>query len=130
VGRQIVAAGGGGKIINMSSGAALRARIGAAHYCASKAAIVMFTKVLALELAEHKINVNAVAPGLIEVPDWGLAPEYIEAMVSLTPAGRIGKPQDISNVVRFLASEEADFMTGSVVVVDGGAVVGQSLPLS
>jgi NAD(P)-dependent dehydrogenase (short-subunit alcohol dehydrogenase family) len=120
----------GGRIINMSSGAADRARVGASHYCSSKAAISMFTKVLALEMAEHHINVNAVAPGLIEVPDWGLTQQYIDALVSMTPRGRIGTPQDISNAVRFLASDEADFMTGSVMVVDGGAGAGQNLPPS
>jgi 3-oxoacyl-[acyl-carrier protein] reductase len=131
VARQMIAAEkSGGKFVNVSSTAALRARIGAAHYCSSKAAISMFTKVLAMELAEYKINVNAVAPGLIEVPDWGLAPEYIQTMVDMTPWRRIGYPEDISNVVRFLASDEADFMTGSIVVSDGGVAVGQNLPLS
>ena len=120
----------GGKIINMSSGAALRARVGASHYCSSKSAISMFTQVLALEMAEHDIQVNAVAPGLIEVPDWGLTQEYIDAMVSMTPRGRIGQPRDVSAAVRFLASDEADYMTGSVMVVDGGSAAGQNLPLS
>jgi 3-oxoacyl-[acyl-carrier protein] reductase len=130
VAKRMIAAKRGGKIINISSTAALRARIGASHYCSSKAAISMFTQVLALELAEHKINVNAVAPGLIEVPDWDLSTEYINSLVSLTPWGRIGKPKDVSNVVRFLASGEADFMTGSTVVVDGGSAAGQNLPRS
>jgi 3-oxoacyl-[acyl-carrier protein] reductase len=129
--RQMIAAKKpGGKIVNVSSTAALRARIGASHYCSTKAAIVMFTKVLAMELAEYKINVNAVAPGLIEVPDWDIAPDYIQAMVDMTPWRRIGYPQDISNVIRFLASDDADFMTGSIVVSDGGVAVGQNLPLS
>ena len=130
VAKRMIAAKRGGKIINISSTAALRARIGASHYCSSKAAISMFTQVLALELAEHKINVNAVAPGLIEVPDWDLSTEYINSLVSLTPWGRIGNPKDVSNVVRFLASGEADFMTGSTVVVDGGSAAGQNLPRS
>jgi 3-oxoacyl-[acyl-carrier protein] reductase len=120
----------GGKIVNISSSASMRARIGASHYCSSKAAISMFTKVTALELAEYKINVNAVAPGLIEVADWGLAPEYIDTYVKMTPWRRIGVPQDISNVVRFLASDDIDFMTGSIVLVDGGVAAGQNLPLS
>ncbi len=119
-----------GKIINMTSGAALRARVGAAHYCSSKAAISMFTQVLALEAAEHNIQVNAVAPGLIEVPDWGLTQEYIDALVGTTPRGRIGQPADISAMARYLASDEADFITGSVMLVDGGASAGQNLPLS
>lgn len=128
--KRMISVKSGGKIINMSSGAALRARVGASHYCASKAAISMFTQVLALEAAEHNIQVNAVAPGLIEVPDWGLTQEYIDALVGTTPRGRIGQPADVSAMVRYLASDEADFITGSVMLVDGGASVGQNLPLS
>ena len=128
--RHMIGAKAGGKIINMSSGAALRARVGASHYCASKAAISMFTQVLALEAAAHNIQVNAVAPGLIEVPDWELKPEYIDALVSMTPRGRIGQPADVSLMVRFLASDDADFITGSLMLVDGGASAGQNLPLS
>ena len=128
--RRMIGAKDGGKIINMSSGAALRARVGAAHYCSSKAAISMFTQVLALEAAEHNIQVNAVAPGLIEVPDWDLTPEYIDALVGMTPRGRIGQPADVSMMVRYLASDEADFITGALMLVDGGASAGQSLPLS
>ena len=128
--RRMIGAKPGGKIINMSSGAALRARVGASHYCSSKAAISMFTQVLALEAAEHNIQVNAVAPGLIEVPDWDLRPEYIDALVSMTPRGRIGRPADVSAMARYLASEEADFITGAVMLVDGGASAGQNLPLS
>lgn len=128
--RRMIGAKDGGKVINMSSGAALRARVGASHYCASKAAISMFTQVLALEAAEHNIQVNAVAPGLIEVPDWDLRPEYIDALVGMTPRGRIGQPADVSLMVRFLASDDADFITGSLMLVDGGASAGQNLPLS
>ena len=90
----------------------------------------MFTQVLALEAAEHNIQVNAVAPGLVEVPDWDLRPEYVDALVGMTPRGRIGQPADVSSMVRFLASDEADFITGSLMLVDGGASAGQSLPLS
>lgn len=128
--RRMIAEKAGGKIINMSSGAALRARVGASHYCSSKAAISMFTQVLALEAAEHNIQVNAVAPGLIEVPDWDLTPEYIGALVGMTPRGRIGQPADVSAMARYLASDAADFITGAVMLVDGGASAGQSLPLS
>ncbi|MCY3781810.1 MAG: SDR family NAD(P)-dependent oxidoreductase [Chloroflexi bacterium] len=128
--RNMIGTKTGGKIINMSSGAALRARVGASHYCASKAAISMFTQVLALEAAEHNIQVNAVAPGLIEVPDWDLTPEYIDALVGMTPRGRIGQPADVSAMVRYLASDDADFITGAVMLVDGGSSAGQNLPLS
>ena len=128
--RRMITEKPGGKIINMSSTASMRARVGASHYCSSKAAISMFTQVLALEVAEHNIQVNAVAPGLVEVPDWGLSQEYVDALVAMTPRGRIGQPVDISAMVRFLASDAADFITGSVMVVDGGSAAGQSLPLS
>ena len=128
--RRMIGAKSGGKIINMSSTASIRARVGASHYCSSKAAISMFTQVLALEVAEHNIQVNAVAPGLIEVPDWGLDQEYIDALVSMTPRGRIGQPDDISAMVRYLASYAADFITGSIMIVDGGSAAGQNLPLS
>lgn len=128
--RRMIPTKAGGKIINMSSGAALRARIGASHYCSSKAAISMFTQVLALEAAEHDIQVNAVAPGLIEVPDWDLTPKYIDALVGMTPRGRIGRPADVSAMARYLASDEADFITGAVMLVDGGSAAGQNLPLS
>lgn len=128
--RRMIGAKAGGKIINMSSGAALRARVGASHYCSSKAAISMFTQVLALEAAEHNIQVNAVAPGLIEVPDWDLTPEYIDALVGMTPRGRVGQPADVSAMVRYLASDDADFITGAVMLVDGGSSAGQNLPLS
>lgn len=128
--RHMIGSESGGKIVNMSSTASIRARVGAAHYCASKAAISMFTQVLALEAAEHNIQVNAVAPGLVEVPDWGLDQAFIDALVSMTPRGRIGYPSDISAMVRYLASDEADFITGSVMIVDGGSAAGQNLPLS
>lgn len=128
--RMMIAEKSGGKIVNMSSGAAIRARVGASHYCSSKAAISMFSQVLALEAAEYNIQVNAVAPGLIEVPDWDLAPEYIDALVGMTPRGRIGQPADVSAMVRYLASDAADFITGAVMLVDGGAAAGQNLPLS
>ena len=128
--RGMIRADRGGKIINMSSTASIRARVGASHYCASKAAVSMFTQVLSLEAAPHNIQVNAIAPGLIEVPDWGLDQSYIDALVDLTPRGRIGYPSDISAMARYLASDEADFITGSVMIVDGGSAVDQNLPLS
>ena len=128
--RCMIERGRPGKIINMSSTASIRARVGASHYCSSKAAISMFTQVLALEAASHNIQVNAVAPGLIEVPDWGLDQAYVDALVGMTPRGRIGQPGDISAMTRYLASDAADFITGAVMIVDGGSAAGQNLPLS
>ena len=130
VARRMIARGEGGRIVNISSGAAESGRIGAAHYCSSKAAVNMFTRVLALELAPHEIVVNAVAPGLIEVPDWSLSDEYINALIALTPMGRIGQPEDIARAVLYLASPEATFITGTVLGVDGGSLAGRPLPLS
>ena len=98
-----------------------RAALGAAHYCSSKAAVNMLTRVLAIELAPHGIIVNAVSPGLIEVPDWSLREEYVDALVGATPLGRIGQPEDIARAVLYLASPQATFITGTVLSVDGGS---------
>jgi 3-oxoacyl-[acyl-carrier protein] reductase len=119
-----------GRIINISSGAAESGRIGAAHYCASKAAVGMFTRVLALELAPHGIAVNAVGPGLIEVPDANLSEEYVRELVASTPMGRIGQPEDVARAVVYLASPMATYITGTTLFVDGGGLAGRALPLS
>ena len=128
VGRAMVTRGG--RIINISSGAAESGRVGAAHYCASKAAVNMFTRVLALELAPHGIVVNAVGPGLIEVPGWSLSPDYIDAIVSTNPMGRSGQPEDVAQAVLYLASPSATYITGTTLYVDGGTLAGRPLPLS
>jgi 3-oxoacyl-[acyl-carrier protein] reductase len=133
VARSMVARGTHGKIITISSGAYQSGRAGAAHYCASKAGVVMFTKVLALEIACHKINVNCIAPGLIEV-DSEVSPisrEYTEVLTRQIPWGRIGQPEDIAQAALFLASPMAEFVTGEVLSVNGGASAGRAfLPLS
>jgi len=126
----MVAAGHGGRIINLSSGASMSGRTGAAHYCASKAAVNMFTRVLAIELAPHLITVNAVAPGLIAVPNAPLAPAYVEAMLALTPVRKMGAPSDVANAVCFLAAPASSFITGEVLSVDGGVLAGRAVPLS
>src|SRR3989454_11626132 len=127
--RAMVARGTRGKIITLSSGAALSGRVGAAHYCASKAGVLMFTKVLALELARHHINVNSIAPGLIEVEGEvsPLTAEHVETLTRQIPCGRIGTPQDVANAALFLASPLAEFITGEVVAVNGGASAGAAL---
>jgi 3-oxoacyl-[acyl-carrier protein] reductase len=133
VARRMVAQGVKGKLITISSGAYKSGRPGSAHYCASKAAVVMFTKVLAMELAVHAINVNTIAPGLVTV-EGGISPitpEYAAAMTRMIPWGRPGKPSDIANAALFLASPYAEFITGEVLAVDGGSSTGRpNLPLS
>lgn len=132
VARQMVERGEGGKIINITSGAYKSARMGAAHYCSSKAGLVMFTRVLAQELAEHRINVNSVSPGFIDVgPRPALSQQYKDMMLRMIPWGRMGTPDEIAQAVLFLASEDAEYITGAILEVDGGALVGRyTLPLS
>jgi 3-oxoacyl-[acyl-carrier protein] reductase len=130
VARRMIARGAGGRIVNISSGSAESGRVGAAHYCASKAAVNMFTRVLAMELAPHDIAVNAVGPGLVEVPGWSLSAEYIDAMVAATPMKRMGQPDDIARAVLYLASPEATYITGTTLYVDGGSLAGRPVPLS
>ncbi len=132
VARRMVERGMAGKIINITSSAYKSARRGAAHYCSSKAGLAMLTKVLALELAEHRINVNSVSPGLIDVgPRPGVSQRYREMLIKMTPWGRMGRPDEIARAVLFLASEDADYITGEILEVDGGALVGRYfLPLS
>jgi 3-oxoacyl-[acyl-carrier protein] reductase len=132
VSRQMIKRGKGGKIINITSGAYKSARRGASHYCSSKAALEMFTRVLALELAEHHINVNAVAPGLTDVgTHLDMSQQYKDTLVKSIPWGRLARPEEIARAVLFLASEESDYITGDTLLVDGGSLAGRYfLPLS
>lgn len=119
-----------GVIINIASVAMGQQGIGfpnIAHYCASKGGIVGMTEALAVELAPHNIRVNAVSPGMIETPMISSIkqdPKTMEAMLARVPMHRAGKPEEISNLVLFLASDESSYMTGSTVVVDGGWLAG------
>jgi NAD(P)-dependent dehydrogenase (short-subunit alcohol dehydrogenase family) len=129
VGQQMVARGTGGAIVNVSSGAATSARLGAAGYCGSKAAINMLTEALAIELGPYGIRVNAVAPGLVtdaalRADDANLTP-YMRLMLDMTPLGRTGAPADIAEVIAFVASERNAWMTGSIVDVSGGSHTGR-----
>ena len=113
----------GGKIVSVSSIASLVGFENLTHYCASKGGINGLTRALALELAPKKINVNAVAPGTISTPgaDWeSMSEEEMKQTLSLIPWGRIGLPEDIANAVAFLASPQSDYITGQIIVVDGG----------
>jgi NAD(P)-dependent dehydrogenase (short-subunit alcohol dehydrogenase family) len=128
--RFMVQQGSGGAIVNISSGSHKVARIGCAHYCASKAGVVMFTRVLAMELAPHHIRVNAVAPGLIEVPEQLTpgTPDYVSATLAVIPAGRLGRPDDVAHAVLMLCEPEAEYITGAVLAVDGGLSAGRMPP--
>jgi 3-oxoacyl-[acyl-carrier protein] reductase len=116
---------GGGVILNVSSVVGLDGNFGQTNYVATKAAVVGMTKVWARELGRFNIRVNAVAPGFIATEMVKAMPEKIlEGMMGHTPLGRLGKPEDIANAFAFLASEEASFISGAVLRVDGGIVIG------
>jgi NAD(P)-dependent dehydrogenase (short-subunit alcohol dehydrogenase family) len=122
-----------GKIITISSGAYDSGRLGASHYCASKAGIVMFTRVLAMELAEQRINVNCIAPGYIDINAGtaSLDSGFKGALLKNIPWGRFGTPAEVAQSALFLASSAADYVTGEVLAVNGGAFAGRAyLPLN
>ena len=115
-----------GKIISIASKAGLVAYPNGSAYCASKAGIVNLTREMAVELAGRRINVNAVAPGLVETPMTKFVTEDKEKLkqtLAAIPWNRAGQPSDIANAVHFLASDEADYITGHTLAVDGGGTV-------
>lgn len=124
VARQLVAQRRPGKIINIASINAFLPVPGLAAYCAAKAGVIMFTKVAALELARYGILVNAIAPGPVATPGTkGLFVDNErgrEQFLAQMPIGRIGEPEDIARVALFLASPDSDFVTGHMLVADGG----------
>jgi NAD(P)-dependent dehydrogenase (short-subunit alcohol dehydrogenase family) len=112
-----------GCIINVASTAGLRGGHDRAAYCASKAGLVMFTRSLALDHGADGVRINCVCPGLIDTPmaDWITSrPQALEQWRQGVPAQRIGVPDDIAGVVAFLASPDADYVHGAVMLVDGG----------
>lgn len=116
---------GGGAILNASSVVGLYGNFGQTNYVASKAGVVGMTRTWARELGRHRIRVNAVAPGFISTEMVRAMPEKVIAgMVERTPLGRMGAPEDIANAYAWLASDEASFVTGAILSVDGGIVVG------
>ncbi len=110
-----------GRIVNLSSVVALRGNPGQVNYCASKAGLIGMTKSLAKEMGARGITVNAVAPGYISTDMTAALPDAArDAMLSTIPVGRAGSPEDVAAAVAFLASEEAGYITGQVLSVDGG----------
>ena len=113
-----------GSIINISSVVGIMGNIGQANYAAAKSGVIGLTKACAKEMAARNIRVNAVAPGFIETAMTDGIPEKIrEGMIASIPMGRMGQPEDIARAVCFLASDDASYITGQVLVVDGGLVM-------
>jgi len=111
----------GGAIVNVSSIVGLHGNMGQTNYGASKAGIIGFTKSLARELGSRGVRANVVAPGYIHTRLTDVLPEEAtNAMLVNTPLGKLGDPEDIAGAVRFLCSDEASFITGEVLLVDGG----------
>ena len=133
--RVMIKAGKGGRIINIASVDAIKTVAGHPHYSVSKSGVVMLTKVMALELGHHKILVNAVAPGVTETSGAiakvdsiskakGITIEQVaQGFLQQVPVGRLAGPDDAAKVVLFLASEAADYVTGELIVVDGGYIL-------
>ena len=132
VAQKMVEQGHGGKIINMSSQAGRRGEALVSHYCATKAAVLSYTQSAALALAPHKINVNGIAPGVVDTPMWqdvdALFARYENRPLGekkrlvgeAVPLGRMGVPEDLTGAALFLASADADYITAQTLNVDGG----------
>ncbi len=117
--------GNGGSIVNASSVVGLYGNFGQTNYVATKAGVIGMTKVWARELGRYGIRVNAVAPGFILTEMVQKMPEKVlETMKGKTPLGRLGEPEDVANVYVWLSSDEAGFVHGTVISVDGGIVIG------
>lgn len=123
--RWMLADGRGGSIVSIASVAALAPEAEGAHYCASKAGVVAVTKCLALGLAAFGIRVNAVAPGLTDTaqPRQGMSELELAEAAANNPMGRIGTPADVAEVVEFLVSPAASYVTGQTIFVNGGALM-------
>jgi NAD(P)-dependent dehydrogenase (short-subunit alcohol dehydrogenase family) len=121
---QMVSQGNGGAIVNISSINAEVPVAGAAAYCAAKAGVEMLTKTASLELGEHRIRINAIQPGVIETPmaarNGNMVPAVVERWNQEMPLGRIGQPADVAAAAAFLAGPDAEWITGTTLLVDGG----------
>jgi NAD(P)-dependent dehydrogenase (short-subunit alcohol dehydrogenase family) len=133
--RQMIAQGRGGTIVNASSGAGRRGGKFVSHYCASKAAVMLMTQSLALELAPYRIRANCYAPGHIETPMWDVIAERIGALdgrsprqvladvVASVPWGRMGTPEDVAATVSFLVSDDAEYINGQTIAMNGAELL-------
>lgn len=125
--KAMIAGGAGGRIVNFSSGVSGKGSPGAAAYASSRAAAESFSRVAAIELAPHGILVNTVGPGLIDTQPRPLPPRMADALstrIPKLPLARAGDPEEVANVVLFLASDASSYVTGAVYGVDGGAGIG------
>ena len=122
VAQKLVERGRAGAVINLASSAAFRSSPRGVHYVASKAGIVGVTRATALELAPHRVRVNAIAPGTTDTaqPRYGMSEEELQAAARQVPLGRMGTPEDVADLAVFLASEEARHITGQTLHVNGG----------
>jgi 3-oxoacyl-[acyl-carrier protein] reductase len=120
----VMAENGGGRVLNAASIVGRYGNFGQTNYVATKSGVIGMTKTWARELGRDQITVNAVAPGFIDTAMVETVPEkVIGRLEDQTPLGRLGNPEDIANAYLFLASDEAAFITGSVLAVDGGLVL-------
>ena len=123
VARQMVARGEGGAIVNMASTNGLMGERDLVAYNSSKGGVILLTKTLAIELAEHNIRVNCVAPGLIRTTlasEGGSSNNFFDESLHKIPMRRLGTPEEVASLFAYLASDEASFITGDTVVIDGG----------
>ncbi|GAC1359514.1 MAG: 3-oxoacyl-ACP reductase FabG [Ktedonobacteraceae bacterium] len=129
VARHMVARGRGGKIIILSSVSAEEAYKTQTHYCAAKAAVLKLGEGMAYELGQYGINVNMIGPGWVETPlttDYLGDPQLRKAVENIIPLGRVAQTRDIARVAVFLASEEAEYLTGAYIRADGGLIAGRT----
>ena len=130
VARHLIAQNKSGKIINLSSVAGLMGVPNRAAYVASKHGVVGLTKEMGMELADKNIQVNAIAPGVVETAmtaGYFDKPDIVASLKKAHPAGRWAQPEEIARLMLFLASEDADFMTGATIPIDGGFVAGKTI---